>query len=134
MKASDVFREADFIFGKKGTFEEAFPQITDVTVEVTEEGKGFDGRDLTERRRVYSKSDPPGEYADCSNSFCYNGGVGIGSILRTMVYARETHHEDTHFCQGQEGSPKGRRRYGPCFNHFKVKITLLYMSETPSSE
>jgi len=32
-KASDVFRESEFLFGQKGTFAEAFPGIKEVSVE-----------------------------------------------------------------------------------------------------
>ena len=36
-KASDVFRETNFVFGNKVSFVEAFPQIEDIEVEVIEE-------------------------------------------------------------------------------------------------
>ena len=32
--------------------------------------------------------------------------------------------EETVTCQANEAAPKGRFVYGPCFNHFKVKIKL----------
>ena len=51
MKASDVFREADFLFAKKGTFDEAFPDIEDFTIEVTEDVHDMIGRG--KRRHVY---------------------------------------------------------------------------------
>ncbi len=41
-----------------------------------------------------------------------------------MEYGRQRELEETVTCQGNEASPKGRRVYGPCFNHFKVKIKL----------
>lgn len=124
MKASDVFREREFLFGRKAPFHEAFPDIEDFDIEVTEDGRDMIGRGP--RRRVYRKSDPPGEFVDCSNPSCYDGGVSIGSLLRTMVFTRETEHQSNHICQGYEGSPKGRRRYRSCLNRFEVKITLTY--------
>jgi hypothetical protein len=32
-------------------------------------------------------------------------------------------------CQGYEGSPKGRRNYGPCDNTFQIKVTVAYRSK-----
>ena len=36
VKASDVFRETNFVFSKKRPFEEAFPEIEDIVIEVEE--------------------------------------------------------------------------------------------------
>lgn len=33
-KASDIFRETNYVFAEKGTFKEAFPEIVDITIEV----------------------------------------------------------------------------------------------------
>lgn len=37
-KASDVFRESEFLFGKKVPFKEAFPEITDLEIRCKETG------------------------------------------------------------------------------------------------
>ena len=37
-KASDLFRETTLLFAEKVSFDEAFPEIEDVTVEVEEKG------------------------------------------------------------------------------------------------
>ena len=39
-KASDIFRQTNFDFGKKASFEEAYPEIDDIQVKVTETGQG----------------------------------------------------------------------------------------------
>jgi hypothetical protein len=64
-KASDVFNEADFVFTGKVSFDEAFPQIEDVVVEVRESGHGVRG----DTRRVYRKPSL-GEHINCSNPIC----------------------------------------------------------------
>ena len=51
--------------------------------------------------------------------------------MRNMVYGRQQELEETMLCRGQEGSPKGRRVYGPCDNYFKVKIKISYHTDTP---
>lgn len=67
-KASDVFREADFVFSKKVSFEEAFPTIEDITIEVIEnDGFGkvdFDNpQPYPNQKLIYGKN--VGEYLDC---------------------------------------------------------------------
>ena len=122
-KASDVFRESEFVFAQKVSFEEAFPEIEDLTVEVEESGHGVSEWN---RKRTYRKQNFPGEYIDCSNPLCYNGGFSIGSILREMVRNRQTELETSKLCQGNEGSPKGRRIYRKCMNFFKIKVSIKY--------
>jgi hypothetical protein len=120
-KASDVFRDTNYMFSKKVGFDQAFPEIEDLKVVVEQDGHGI---------REYNKTRHYGkdvvEYIDCSNSLCYNGGFSIGGILRDMVRNRETHREDLALCQGYEGSPKGRRRYRSCINSFQFKIDIKY--------
>jgi hypothetical protein len=56
----------------------------------------------------------------------YNGGIDVGDFLRR---ATEKHKPEATFsraCQGCEGSPKGRRRYGECMHRFVVTARLEY--------
>ena len=120
-KASQVFSEAQHLFAKKVTFFEAYPTIETAKVEITQSGENvyLGGKGVLENERI-------GEFYDCNNLMCYNGGVSIGEILRDMVANRQTEFEDDKPCQGYEGSPKGQRRYGLCHNRFLVKISLEY--------
>ena len=82
-KASEVFREAHFVFAEKTTFAKAFPTIRSARVEVTQ------SRDPVWRKMemgpaIYNETNL-GEYVDCQNSLCYNGGVSVGRMLRDMV-------------------------------------------------
>ncbi len=128
-KASDVFRESNFVFVEKVAFEKAFPEIEDVSVVVEEQGDGVSKWTST---RSYGKSSV-GEYIDCSNPLCYNGGFSIGSILREMVRNKDTHKEASEGCRGYEGSPKGRRKYRDCMNYFKIKIDIKYKTGKPTN-
>lgn len=127
-KASDVFRETDFFMAKKSPFEEAFLDISDIRIEVTER-KNFSSAD---RKRYYGKD--ASEYVDCSNPACYNGGFRLGALIRNMVNRGQTELETTEFCQGYHGSPKGRRNYGPCEHRFKVIIKIKYKEDDPDTE
>lgn len=126
MKASDVFRETNFLFSRKASFDEAFPEIEDIVIEVAEDGHGVRHWGRDDPKRIYKKPHLPGEYVDCSNPLCYNGGVSVGSIIRDMVRERATKRETSEICHGYEGSPKGRRKYSSCMNFFKVKISITY--------
>lgn len=123
-KVQDVFNKTEFVFSTKTTFEKAFPQIKDISVVVTESGVGVYGNDLS-----YYNKQHLGEYIKCSNSLCYNGGFSIGHIIRDMVHNKEVDKESSKLCQGNEGSPKGRRIYRKCLNIFKYKIHIDYHKE-----
>lgn len=122
MKASDVFQQRQLAFGSKLTFDEAFPEIKDFRAEV----EWMSAHKERSSRAVYTKETCSGEYINCSNPLCYNGGFSLGRMLRNMVHCKQTHYEDSGQCQGYEGSPKGRRRYGPCFSFWNVKIDVEY--------
>jgi hypothetical protein len=121
-KASEVDRERFRPFARKVGFKEAFPEIEDVRVEVAKSGAGIDEWN---NHAIYGKEDL-GEYIDCSNSLCYDGGFSIGAILRDMVSKKQMDLETSQLCQGNEGSPKGRRIYRKCVNYFKVKVSIKY--------
>jgi len=126
MKASDVFRQKQFVFAGKGSFKEAFPQIKSLTIRTEERGYGV-YKDLNVQ--TYAIERPPSEYIDCSNPRCYNGGFSVGEILREMARERKTHWEGIRVCQGYEGSPKGRVRDRSCINHWNITVNLEYYPE-----
>lgn len=124
MKASDVFNQTTPFFGQKVSFEKAFPDIADLRVTVTENGYGVtEGFDT----QTYLKS--VGEFVNCSNSSCYNGGFSLGNVIREMVRQKKTHAEEHHACQGYEGSPKGRKRYRSCINSFHIVADIKYKEQ-----
>jgi len=130
MKASDMFNATTYVFSKKAQFEQAFPQIEDVVVLVQESGDGITEWNHSQR---YTKPSI-GEYIDCHNPVCYGGGASVGALIRDMVRNKESHKEATSVCRGYEGSPKGKRRYGKCFNDFTIMIDLTYKPDAPREE
>jgi len=125
-KASDIFRETDYDFSKKVSFDEAYPTIKNVKAEVLQSGQGVVLRGHPSFYDNYDLKNWPGEFVDCSNPVCYGGGFSIGSILRDMVKKNQAQIKTTKGCRGYEGSPKGRRRYRSCGNRFKIKIYVEY--------
>lgn len=128
MKASDVFDQSQHLFGKTSSFAKAFPQIEDIKVEIKETGEGVP-RWREESFDIYTLNNLPGEYVDCSNPLCYNGGFRLGQILRLMSSNNQTDYQETQLCQGYEGSPKGRKKYDECSNMFEVKIAVKYKKQ-----
>jgi hypothetical protein len=122
-KAWDVFDNTQFAFATKGKFSEAFPTIAEagIVVEETDFGEPL-------RTHHYStKVGGIGEFVNCSNSMCYNGGVNVAEVLRHMVREGLTEYEtQRHPCQGYEGSPKGRKKYRTCGHGFKVTAKITY--------
>jgi hypothetical protein len=125
MKATDVFNERHTLLGKTSKFEEAFPGVAEIKVIVDEDGEGVWRYGRNTGKRSYT-SRSVGEYVDCSNPRCYNGGFNIGQQIRFMMDEKKTRTSLTFHCQGYEGSPKGRKKSGPCFNFFKVDIEVSY--------
>jgi hypothetical protein len=127
MKASDVFNEASMLFGKTASFSAAFPSIAELHVEVEEKG---DHGPSWSSRTVYTHHNPPGEFVNCRNPRCFNGGFRIAQMIRYMAYSQDTEHDATVRCQGYEGSPKGRKNSGPCDQYFVVRIRVKYKAES----
>jgi hypothetical protein len=126
LKASDVYKQTDFFFsGPKLTFAQAFPEIEDLQVAVKETDQSYVPHTLV-CESAYCRTNPPGEYVDCRNPDCYNGGFRMGDILREMVQQMRTDFTTTLSCQGYEGSPNGRRKYDRCYHVFEVSIRLAY--------
>ena len=110
--------------GYRVSFEQAFPTIEEVEVEVEEKGRGRGS--WGSWMKVYKRPHWPDEHLLCHNSLCVKGGFPIWKILGKMVSQRKTDARGSELCQGYEGSPMGRRRYGPCPNIFMHTIRLRY--------
>lgn len=122
-KASDIFNKSDLIYSEKVTFKRAFPEITELSIQIEDYGHGVN---KWNKYRSFSKNNSSGEYIDCINPLCYNGGFSIGDIIREMIMNKEEFKEGSNFCQGNEGSPKGRRIYKKCMNMFIYKVKIKY--------
>jgi hypothetical protein len=129
MNASDVFNATHPVFGKKASFADTFPTIEELHVDVLESGSGV--RPGFHRRGYDSASAK--EFVNCSNSHCFNGGFNLGDILREVVKSGNTTSETDHYCQGYEGSPKGKKFYQTCDHSFRVKISARYKATQPSA-
>lgn len=130
-KLTDRIAKTDYVFRRKvDSFEEAYPTIAKLHVEVTESQIGHGSSQCT---RTFTERDFQ-HAVNCSNPPCYGGGVEIGWIIHDMVRDKKTDHEELKRCQGYEGSPKGRRRIRNCFHSFRIKAHIEYKDNTTEDE
>lgn len=124
-KATDVFNNSEYSFAKKVSFSEAFPIVDDVKVVITRGGH----YGINELNKIERFGKEVGEFVDCSNPNCFNGGISVGKILRGMIGSEQSHFSAERIsCQGYEGSPKGKVRRRSCTNHFSVSVEITYKS------
>lgn len=128
MGAQDLLNQSEPFLGKKCHFEEAFPEVDTIKIDYTESqiggfSKASDG-DMG--RRVINDKHSICEYLPCHNLYCCNGGFHIGPIIYDMVRNRKETSAGEYVCQGDEGSPKGRKIYRRCLHKFDYTITINY--------
>ncbi len=118
-KASDMFNDSELFLGKKVSFAEAFPQISELKIEVNEY-KDFWKKDdgYYPISHVFNESDMP-QYVDCSEPSCKGGGFSLGNIVHTMVHDKNLFLEDSTNCIGKIGSQR-------CVHTFDYKISINY--------
>lgn len=134
-KASDVFNATDWLLGPPVSFAKAFPRIATLRVRSKSSGYYHTPRVgiVDDGARIHTETSA-GEYIDCRNPLCWNGGFRLGEQLRFMEQAGDTHREWTATCQGWEGSPKGRRRDRPCDEYWTVVVDVTYRQPEATAE
>ena len=110
------------VFARAVSFEEVFPEIEDLRVEVRYENE------LSPR--IFSKRNLPGDRTDCRNPLCRGGGYPIADALHDMVNNKKTDFEGSQLCQGQEGHLRTGRA---CLRWIEVKVSIKYKTTTSLS-
>jgi hypothetical protein len=88
---SDHFAKGRLLFNKKGaSFADVFPTIASVNVIVEIDYRDIRGRRLKETTQ-FDASNLPGQFINCSNPGCSDGGFSIGEVLRKMVIEKQPH-------------------------------------------
>jgi len=65
----------------------------------------------------------------CLNPLCQRGGFDIGREVQMMICLGLTSKDLNLRCDGDEGSPKGRRTGQPCEYMLKGTLSIIYKSE-----
>ena len=100
------------------SFEEAFPEIEEIEVDVEE-------TDLVETQRTlhYTIENIRGK-VPCTNSQCTNRGVRLDSLISEMKREGDSHGEFTKSCEGVEKF--GQNDHRTCPHNFHVEIDLEF--------
>jgi hypothetical protein len=96
----------------------AFPGIEQIEFTVTQDSDGCYLREVWQRSARYSKADLP-SHVRCANPRCQQGGLQTQQIV---LFHPEGEH--IFWCNGQEGTPAGRRKGDPCDNRFIVTLKV----------
>jgi len=126
-------RLMELLNGTTPFFAKAFPDIEEALIQYYETGDGV------ETVRGFP---PAGTYTNphqvqeprmrCSNQRCKRGGFDIEYEIRNMTYGKATEREFVLHCDGDEGSPKGRKKGERCMNMLHVRLKLKYREDPRS--
>jgi hypothetical protein len=109
-------------------FHKEFPTITELEVRIEQDRNRYHTR--SRHVRVYTLANHPRLFVPCVNPLCRRGGFDLTDLLITARDAGKLDYSDEVPCNGDEGSPKGRRRGRPCNNWFKVSMRVRCKPET----
>jgi hypothetical protein len=124
-KAQQSWNEAEPQFAQRVSFDEAFPIVETVDLEVTETNHGYPIGQATRRTKLTFQ-----KFVDCTNPSCKDGGIDVARILGEMVNERKTNSPIDQKCQGQE--KVSRQSYRSCMHGFIGELTVTYKEPIPA--
>jgi hypothetical protein len=116
---------------QSSSYQEAYPEVESVTIESYEVGEGVytnphDGKP----RETFGAASPLTDgFVRCSHPRCRRGGFKVEWDVADMVGQKLTEKEFTKKCQGDDGSPKGRRPGLSCWNRLHYRLTIKYKTK-----
>ena len=106
-------------FGSYTTLTKLHPEVLSAAVRYTESGFGFDFkdqyRDLSSDGRV-----------SCGNPRCHRGGYDLRFQVEQMIEKKIEEEEVAVRCQGDEGTPGGKKKGQSCDKRMKGTILIKY--------
>ena len=135
-KAHDIYHETEHFFASKASFEKAFPQIEQFSIDIFEtegiEHVHFNAFDNIKHRHIYTrhtytKESLPGEFINCRNPECHEGGLSFSGILLKLIAEKLTELQGTECCKGIEGLSKDLKSQKSCSHQFHFKIKIKYL-------
>lgn len=106
---------------KPSSFEEAFPTVKEIRIEVNQTGDGVADKNYP-RTLVLN---PPEKIA-CDNPRCNRGGFDLQNEIYFMVESLKVEKSIEKRCTGDEGKPKAKRPGKSCCNRFIIAIKITY--------
>jgi hypothetical protein len=113
---------------KRGTYQEVFPHLEKLEVTAEQDTHGY------YLRRGVGKSNycivtAPGTI-QCRNKDCRRGGFDLQNYLEQLVRANQMEGECKLLCDGDEGTPSGRKTGKPCMNNCVIVVKLEYKRQS----
>ena len=108
--------------GTVSSLRQAYPEVKTLCFE------GEQNRELArehQRQLRYSESTLPSKIP-CANSRCQQGGFDLNTTLMAVAHAKKPQLEGKLYCNGHEGTPKGRRIGDPCYNTVTFVLSVTY--------
>ncbi|MBK3798202.1 hypothetical protein GAY33_02920 [Azospirillum brasilense] len=99
--------------------EKAFPDIESLELNVVQDPYEQYARQAWQREGRYTKANIPRHLA-CLNPRCQQGGL---DLQQAVLFSSPGQH--SYYCNGHEGTPKGRHKGDPCDNRFDVTLTIV---------
>ena len=98
---------------------DAFAGIDEIDITITQDPYGYHLKaDDWRRTSRFTKSTIPRHYA-CVNPRCQRGGIDLQKIVLFHPSG-----EFSFTCNGDEGTPAGRKKGDPCDNRFDIKLSV----------
>jgi len=99
--------------------EKAFPDVESLELTVVQDPYGQYARHAWQRESRYTKANMPRRLT-CLNPRCQQGGLELQQIILFSPSGQRSY-----YCNGHEGTPKGRRKGDPCDNRFDVTVAVV---------
>jgi hypothetical protein len=118
-----VAKDEPWLTKPTNSFEEAFPNVAAIDFEIDPDPYKQFGKASVRITRASLRS-----FVSCPNERCRRGGFDFGQFLMDYTYSGEGVLEvDQIFpCNGDEGTPAGRRKGSPCMGSFHVKGSITF--------
>lgn len=111
-----------FFKEKPVRFKERFPNIDTYNIVITQDSTGHFSRDGKPTIQIFNeKKNLPSEVR-CINPKCQRGGLQLELFLDSVKKDTPFTYESDFYCNGDEGTPGGRKIGIHCGNSFVVKI------------
>lgn len=118
-------REVRQFLGTTIKFSEAYPEIEKLKITIEEDLFGYHVHDRKYSTTHFTEKNISSRVS-CPNPRCERGGLDIDYYLRCLVMQGKTESRTKEGCNGDEGSPQGRRRGRPCDVFFEIKVEITY--------
>ncbi|CDZ59591.1 hypothetical protein [Neorhizobium galegae] len=104
------------------TFQGRFPNITTCEIRIEQDRYGNHSRDGKSTIDVYTEKRTLPAQVTCVNRQCNRGGLALEWYLDPIKKDEPYYYQGEFFCNGDEGTPAGRKKGDSCDNQFLVEV------------